>query len=468
MEDHDEALKIWRQHGVRGLDLIHIDAHIDCAYQHAKPIQEVFAQAKSVHELKQQLEYSLSFLHYENRLSRQTDIGNYIYPAMVQGMIRDFYWVVPGDEAEFRRSLPSLKRQLAGIARAQDREARLDFACPSPGSLKAKVFGRSFQVCTLDALPVFRSKVLLDIDTDFLVIDSVRRCANTDCIGRRKPWLSSEQLCRKIRDRIKAPEVTTIAYSTNGGWTPMRYRHLADEIASRLAPARFQARLNRAQEAARLFADFEATGRRASYAQAGRFVARYRMPDNSLGPLYLLKGRPRRAEAEFRKILRVDPRNPGALWGSANIAMSRRRFAAARSLLERALREAPKHKMFAPVMPCLHFALAKTCAEMKDLPKAEHLVRACLRRTPLDGQARALLGRVCERLGKPEQAAVAYQDALRLGYENPAVLLALAKIGKRHRIDIMSFVESKARHFLRNRRFKKALGGLRLTVKGEK
>jgi hypothetical protein len=68
---------------------------------------------------------------------------------------------------------------------------------------------------------------------------------------------------------------------------------------------------------------------------------------------------------------------------------------------------------------------------------------------------------------------VAYQDALRLGCQDPAVLLALAKAGRRLRIDIMGFVESKARVFLKNmavkrrRRLERALGRLGLSVKGE-
>ena len=100
-----------------------------------------------------------------------------------------------------------------------------------------------------------------------------------------------------------------------------------------------------------------------------------------------------------------------------------------------------------------------------------------------------MLGRVCERQGKHAEAAVAYRDALRLGYEDTAVLLALAKIGRQLKNDIMDFVESKARGFLRDmaracadrrlksgrqaaikryRRFGRALGRLGLSVKGAK
>ena len=188
-------------------------------------------------------------------------------------------------------------------------------------------------------------------------------------------------------------------------------------------------------------------------------------------------------------MLRVDPRNPGPLWGLANIDIRRRRFASARTLLERGLREASRRRMFSFLKPGLISALAKACAELDDLPKAEQLLQAYIRRRPFDGESRALLGRVCERQGKPAKAVVAYQDALRLGYEDTEVLLALAELGRRLRIDIMGFVELKARIFLKNmacacvgrglkngrqaaiircQRFKKALSRLGLSFRGEK
>ncbi len=487
LEDHDEALRAWRRLGLRGQDLIHIDAHMDCAYQPARPINEVFAQAKSVQDLKRQLEYSLSFLHYESKLSRQTDIGNYIYPAMAEGIVRDLYWVVPGDLAEFQRSLPALKRQLTGLARAEDRKTELVFTYPAAGSLAARIFGRTFQISTLDALPTFKTKVLLDIDTDFLVIDSVRHANNTDQIGQRRPWLSPAQLCGKLSGKIQAPAVTTIAYSTNGGWTPMRHRHLADEIKFHLAPARFRARLQRSQRAALLFADFEATGRRASYTQAARLIPQYRMPDNNPGPLFLKKGRMRRAEIEFRKILRVDPNNPGAILGLADVFTRKGRHAVAFDLLGRGAREAHRKRIFAPLRPGLRLAMARMKAGLEDYAGAEKLLRAYLRQARLDGQTQALLGRICERQSKYAEATAAYQDALRMGYEAPAVLLALAKTSRQSKIDIIDFVRLKARIFLRNmartcagrhlknnrqaaikryRRFEQALSRLGLSIKG--
>lgn len=41
IEDHNEALKVWRENGVRGLDLVHIDAHLDFGFYPARPVEQV-------------------------------------------------------------------------------------------------------------------------------------------------------------------------------------------------------------------------------------------------------------------------------------------------------------------------------------------------------------------------------------------------------------------------------------------
>lgn len=37
IEDHDEALKVWREKKIKDLDLVHIDVHIDFGFHPAKP-----------------------------------------------------------------------------------------------------------------------------------------------------------------------------------------------------------------------------------------------------------------------------------------------------------------------------------------------------------------------------------------------------------------------------------------------
>jgi len=120
VEDHDEVLRIWRKKNINGLDLVHLDAHIDFGFFIAKPPEKLINEARSVKELKKRLEYTLNYLHYERDFDKQINIGNYIYPAICEGMINNFYWVVPGRAKEFKKSSKTIKRILRQITRYED------------------------------------------------------------------------------------------------------------------------------------------------------------------------------------------------------------------------------------------------------------------------------------------------------------------------------------------------------------
>ena len=47
-EDHDQALKIWKKKGLKDLNLVHVDAHIDFGFPQAEPLEAVLAQSRSV------------------------------------------------------------------------------------------------------------------------------------------------------------------------------------------------------------------------------------------------------------------------------------------------------------------------------------------------------------------------------------------------------------------------------------
>ena len=61
IEDHDEALRVWKEKKIKNLDLVHIDAHMDFGVHLARPIEQVVNKARSLKELKRGLEYSLAF-----------------------------------------------------------------------------------------------------------------------------------------------------------------------------------------------------------------------------------------------------------------------------------------------------------------------------------------------------------------------------------------------------------------------
>lgn len=427
IEDHDEALKVWRKCHVRGLDLVHIDAHMDFELQRARPVEDIVKEAASVNELKEGLEYTLSFLHYERDFNKQTHVGNYTYPAIREGIVRDFYWVVPGDGAEFEKRSKELTGYLKRIM--EDAGGKSAIHRPSRDTISSEFFGRRIVICTLDSLPEFTGKVLLDIDADFLVIDSMSKADATKDIGSRRPWISPLDLAVTLNNKVPRRAVTTIAYSVNGGWTPMEYKTLADEMAYRICPSKYRRHFARKAKAAEYFKLFKNTGSREYYRKAAKIDPGYRAGDNNYGPLYLAAGEVARAEKEFKRILKADRGNPAALSGLGSVAMRRRKYREARRYLNSALLGCGESGgIFKPVR--LEALLELSMAEMKlkNPAGAKKYLLQCRKLAPLESKSAYYLGAIYEEEGRYSRAARCYKDAVRLGWYGIEPLERLIKI----------------------------------------
>ena len=387
IEDHDEALAIWRKHKFRGLTLLHIDAHIDFGLPAAETPLTALAASKSLRELKAGLEASLVLLRYARDFDKQTNIGNYIYSAWAEGIVRDIYWVIPGDKREFRRNRLLLGRMLKS---ALGRDTKPKFASRA---VTCCFRGAKFTVCTLDTLPPL-DKPLLDIDTDFMVTDSIRHADNTDEIGRRRICCAPQKLALAL-SKISRPVIATIAYSTNGGYTPMQYRHLGDELACLLNPSKFSARYRRSLAASEYFSEFQRSGSKIAYRRAVALVPAYRGPDNSTGMLWLEKGKAQQAELEFEKILRADQTNPQALEGLGRLALRARRFTKAQLLLQKALRYSAGR--FKNLRSDVLHSLGEACLAMGRLEEAKKAFSALRRADPLRPLAHYFCGEVAKK-----------------------------------------------------------------------
>jgi len=446
VEDHDEALKVWREKKIKGLDLIHIDAHIDFGFYQAKPIEQVFNEAKDINELKRNLEKSLAFKRYEEDFDKQSNIGNYIYPAMCEGIVKNFYWVVPGKLKEFKASYKIIKNILKNLVRQDHYQLRYRLRAtshrPKEGIISNKIFGRKFVICILENLPILKQEVLLDIDTDFLVIDSLLNTDNTKNIGRREPWILARDLVEIFKKKIKQPEIITIAYSVNGGFTPMKHKHLGDEIAYRISPKNFEERFKHASKAGEYFGLFNLSDRRKYYKKAVNLNSSYRALDNNYGPLYLRLGKISQAEKEFKRIARVDRKNPYPFTGLGEICLKRKDFHKARKHFSYALRQKKD-------LPSALFGLAQTEFRLKNFKKAKALFCRYQTRRSLESQSYYFLGYIYEKEKKFQEAIAQYQDAIRLGLNDINVLYRLLKISchSERRCGIIKFVVTRYREF---------------------
>ena len=479
IEDHHQALRVWRDKKIKGLDLVHIDAHIDYGIQPAKPIEKIVNQARSLEELKRNLEYSLAFICYEKDFDKQTNIGNYVYPAMEEDIVKNFYWVVPGRLKEFKQSTESIKDLLKNISKESGEKmkvgtprrasvlGRQKLKDREEGIISIKLKGRSFIVCTLERLPILRQEVLLDIDTDFLVIDSLLNAANTENIGKRKPWISPQDLVDILKKKIKYPQIISIAYSVNGGFTPIIYKHLGDEIAYHLAPQEFRENFENNYQAAQYFNLFSSSGKKEFYQKAVKLNPTYRVADNNYGPLYLSLRKFSLAEKEFLKVLRVDSKNPACLSGLGDIALTRKDFKKAKQYFSFALKLSIKENpLFARTKNQALLGLARTEFAFNNFKRVKGLLIRYQAFEPLKPYSYYLLGRVFEKEKDFAQALRFYKDAIKLGFGGIEPISRLLKISGhlKEKDDIIKYIIAKYKKFK-----KSFLGTKKLSLKeGEK
>jgi len=464
-EDHDEVLKIWRSLSVKNFDLIHVDAHIDFVMHRARDPQEILSQATGLKQLKQNLEYTLSFWEYEKDLDKQTNIGNYIYPAMRDGLVKNFWWVVPGDIYLFEKNFKLIKDIFARSFIGQ----KIKLIKKGKGLAFVKAWGREFWACTLETLPVFAQPILLDIDTDFLVVDDLSRADNTCDIGKRKPWITPKALKEKLGLKAKNPVAITIVYSTNGGFTPMVYRSLGDELAFCFDPQGFAFNFNRKAKAAKSFRRFLISGKKSNYWDAVWLEPAYRGGDNNHAPLFLAKNRLKPAQEALTKILRADSKNPDALQNMGVVFLRRKRYLEALRCFQTAIKQRSLKK---ELRSQIIFGLAQTNFGLKRFSKAQELFALHQRLMPLVAQSYHGLAEIYRIKKEYSSAAKNYRHALRLGFgglDGLGKLLKLSfKLGIKEKADIIDYVCGRLDQWPRNKKNARQIWQIKQSLKKAK
>ena len=256
MENHDEAYRVWREAGVREKILVHIDAHDDLVW---------------------------------NPDRAPIDIANFICPALKEGMVREVFWVVPDQTWEDTGSRKPLVRRLHKILAKYPGK-------PHPlkvgrDLIAGAVLGRPLRVCTLQSLPLITEKVFLDIDVDYMVIS--KACHSSDQY-RGLPWCWPDALAAGLKARGIQAELVTIAYSVEGGYTPLKWKYLGDELARRLEGVQGHDPFLRGMALLREGAQAEAGGNlpqaAQTYLQAREFLPDYPALDFFLASAYAIWG----------------------------------------------------------------------------------------------------------------------------------------------------------------------------------
>src|SRR3989442_455462 len=231
MEDHDGAYYAWKQAGIRERILLHIDAHIDWNWIADKNPLDIL-QAQSVQQLESMLEERGLWNLTQQKPDELVHIGNYIYPALKEGIVKEFYWVVPDSFMESPDERRNLVRQFQSLKKINPRA--IQTITVTGQRVVVELDNTKVTACTLSHLPEIREPVLLDIDTDFLMPEPSESVRAGDDLWKQLPWLWPDELIARLKTKGVRTDFVTIAYSVEGGFTPLSYKYLGDDLALRL------------------------------------------------------------------------------------------------------------------------------------------------------------------------------------------------------------------------------------------
>lgn len=210
MEDHSHAYVLWKELGLSDGICVHVDAHLDLMDRGFTPeMLAQTAQVKSAEDLKECL--TPTFLPWGG-----VHCGNYLYPALVEGLVTHLIWVVPKPMVESATSLLDFSfQELPNWMELTLEE--YDSLRAESGRVEGVLAGQRFTLCTSDNLPPLEGgPVLLDIDVDYFQ-DAQDRI-----------WQTPGALCREMN--LQQVDALTVAVSVDGGYTCLEHRYLAEVV----------------------------------------------------------------------------------------------------------------------------------------------------------------------------------------------------------------------------------------------
>lgn len=451
MEDHDEALRAWKARGVRSGTLVHVDAHIDFGWIPEMDFDEI--GSAGIDPRRPDGEGPLLNPFISSR-KKMVNIGNYICPALRDGLVDKFYWVVPDESwrsARGKRHIVKYLRRLLSIK--QYASGRIEYY---PRHMRACIFGKEVIVCSLDGLKRIDAPALLDIDVDFMVTKHIWN----DLDPARAPWISSGELYERLGRKIGDIEALTISYSVEGGFTPLRFKYLGDELrmlyAGTALPGKREVmklkkdallmwNKGRYKEAAAIYdTALGIDGQDASlcfnlslcyqsgpaadtkkaadfYREAVSLDKTYSTRFNNHGILLLQRGEFRKAGESFERVLQFDGMKAAALCGLGHAALGRKKYGEALALFKECLGVDAGY--FGA-----RFGAAIANFKSGRLEEARALFLGLNKNTPEDPEISWWLGRIAEKDGEYPAAIDHYKRSVMLGREEAAAHLRLSRL----------------------------------------
>ena len=372
MENHDEAYYIWRDAGVRQRMLVHVDAHHDMWWIRDKAT---------------------------------ITIADFICPALKEDLVGEVIWVVPDQTFASARNRKPVLTHLRKILQKYPRASRTPEV--EERRITATVLGKKLSICTWASLPPLSESVLLDIDVDYMVIPRVTY--GEDDRHEALPWRWPEELLGQIRG-IRS-DLVTVVYSVEGGYTPLEWKYLGDEMMLRLKQPGDGGVELEGMERLREGAEAEASGAmdeaESQYRQAMDRMSGAAAPYR-LARLLVRQGRVEEGRRLYGQAVSADRSYQGAYSNTGFHRYWRHEFRGAR-------REFADTLALDPADAYAHYGLGILAKERRQWAEAEEHFRAALAGDDRLVGAQRALGEVLAKQGRRQEAVAAYERALKLG-----------------------------------------------------
>jgi hypothetical protein len=232
MENHNLAFSVWQKKRTRNRILIHIDAHLDFSWIPDKKLYKILL-SNSLNEENPTPSRKPLWYQEEQEIMKIVDTGNYLYPALKDGVISELYWVVPDKIWDIQEERAIIKKIFHRILKKLHMEKTTKILSGEK-SIVTTICDRKFTTCKLDNLPTINESVLLDIDVDFFIVNSLLQEIAGITTANKKPWMWPSGLIAILKNKRIKTDCVTISYSVTEGFTPLKYKYLGDQIANLL------------------------------------------------------------------------------------------------------------------------------------------------------------------------------------------------------------------------------------------
>ena len=232
MEDHDQAYDVWRAAGVRARTLVHFDGHLDFFWLPERSAGDLLKAASSK-DLDRMLAEAATWDTGGGPFRASVNIGNFINPAIREGIVTSFYWVIPDPFWATPSQRQLVKASLAELIQGHPQDAGPMHL--SEHGIRMNLLGCPLVVCPLSALPRFSEPVLLDIDVDYLVSWKCDYRPPYFEHAATRPWMWPSAFLKSLAHAQIPTDLITLAYSVNGGYTPLQYKYFGELLAKAFA-----------------------------------------------------------------------------------------------------------------------------------------------------------------------------------------------------------------------------------------